>query len=154
MISPERLRRYPFFCCLEEEQLTTLAMLSDEVSLTKGTILFKENDHLEFLYFLTEGSVDLFFTVDVEYNKPKKEFFVDQINPEEVFAISAMIEPYHATSTAKIAQDSKAIKIDAKSLLAKFEGDPRLGMTFLLRITKTAIERLTATRVQLVASRA
>lgn len=153
MISPELLRRYPFFCCLEESQLTTLAMLSEEVTLEKGMILFKENEPLDFLYFLTEGSIDLFFTVNIDYNKQNKEYFVDEINPGEVFAISAVIGPYLATSTAKVAQNSKAIKIDAKALLGKFDHDPVLGFTILKGVTKTALERLTATRIQLVASR-
>jgi hypothetical protein len=42
MISPELLRRYPFFGLLTEAQLKAIAMIAQETNFTDGTQIFKE----------------------------------------------------------------------------------------------------------------
>ncbi len=41
MISPELLRRYPFFGSLTDDQLKAIAMIAKEKTYTKDTILIK-----------------------------------------------------------------------------------------------------------------
>jgi CRP/FNR family cyclic AMP-dependent transcriptional regulator len=153
MISPELLRRYPFFGTLSDEQLRQIAMIADEESHEAGTILLKENAHADDLYLLINGSVDLIFTVDEEYHPDRhKEFTVGEINPGEIFGISALIEPHQYTSTARTARVVQVIHINGSALRQRCADDPRLACHLYSQVAKLALERLNATRVQLAAA--
>jgi len=46
MVSPELIRRYPFFGGLTESQLAGIAMIAEEVSFPKGAVIFEEGSPL------------------------------------------------------------------------------------------------------------
>jgi len=153
MISPELLRRYPFFSQLTEAHLKALAMVSEVEEVKAGTVIFSEGQTAGFLYFLLDGSIDLTYAVG-EGLQPKthKVFQVGEINPEEVFGISAIVEPYTINASGTAAKDCRYIMIDAKALRAMMEMDSRLGYLFMTRIAQVAMEQLVAIRVQLAAA--
>ncbi|MCI0476382.1 MAG: Crp/Fnr family transcriptional regulator [Anaerolineales bacterium] len=149
MISPEILRRYPFFCCLSEEQQKAIAMVTEEMRVDAGKELFLEGHPVEALYLLVEGSVDLFYAT----GDSKDQLLVGEVNPGEPFAISAMIEPYTFTATARVAAPSRVLRIDGKALRALCEVDCKLGYALVKQVAAMAIERLHFARVQLAAAR-
>jgi CRP-like cAMP-binding protein len=153
MISPELLRRYPFFSQLTDAHLKALAMVSEVEEAKAGTVLFSEGQTAALLYFLLEGSIDLTYAVG-EGLQPKthKVFQVGEINPGEVFGISAVVEPYTINANGIAAKDCRYIAIDAKALRAMMEMDNNLGYLFMTRIAKVALEQLVAIRVQLAAA--
>jgi CRP-like cAMP-binding protein len=153
MISPELLRRYPFFSELSDANLKALAMVSELEEVQAGTPLFTEGQPAEYVYFLLEGSIDLTYAVGEGLNpKTHKIFQVGEINPEEVFGISALVEPFTINANGTAAVDCRYITIDAKALRAMMEMDSRLGYVFMTRIAKVAMEQLVAVRVQLAAA--
>lgn len=153
MISPELLRRYPFFGPFNDEQLREIAMLADETSAAEGAELFEECGPANALYLLLEGGIELYYKSEEEYHpKDSKEFAVGEINPGEVFAISALINPYVLNATARCSRPCKLVKIDGVALREKFEQDPRLGYIAMHQVTKAIMERLAYTRVQLAAA--
>lgn len=153
MISPELLRRYPAFGSLDDEQLKKISMITEDDTVEKGTTIFNEGDPANTLYILVDGAVDLFYRSEEEYH-PKfiKEFSVGEINPGEVFAISALIEPYELGATARAAQDCRLIKIDAVELRKICQQDQNMAYKCLKKIVKALLERLMYARVQLAAS--
>jgi CRP-like cAMP-binding protein len=155
MVSPELLRRYPFFGSLTEAQLKALAMIGEEFSLEKSETLFETNRPAEALYLLMEGCIELYYVVtDALDPKLRKEFYISDISPGEVFGISALIEPYVYTSTGRVAGLSRVIRIEGAGLRALCELDCELGYSLMRQLSRTAIARLHDTRVQLVAARA
>jgi CRP-like cAMP-binding protein len=155
MISPELLRRYPFFAEQTDQQLRTIAMMADEISMEQGKTVFEEGEAAANFYLLIEGSIELYYRSQEEfYPKTRKEFHVGDINPGEIFAISALIEPHVLNATAKTALPCRAIKIDAVELRTAIDGDPQLGCRLMRQVAKTAKERLAATRVLLAAASA
>ncbi len=62
MISIELLRRYPFFALLTDDQLKAIAMIAEEKTYPKDTLLVKENTHATKLILLLEGDVDLIYS--------------------------------------------------------------------------------------------
>lgn len=153
MISPELLRRYPFFAPYSDAQLREIAMLSDEITAEAGTTLFEECQAADWFYLLIDGGIDLYYKSEEQYHpKTKKEFSVGEINPGEVVAISAMIDPYVLNATARVSKDSRLIKTDAKAFRALFKKDPQLGYITMHQIAKSTMERLAFTRVQLAAA--
>lgn len=154
MISPEILRRYPFFGHLDEQELAQIAMIADESTFEKGDTIFKEGQKADSLYLLEEGSVDLFFHTQEEHDpRSVRKFLVGEINPGEVFAISAFIDPYILTATAVAAQNGQLLKIKGSELRAMFDKDNRMAYHLMIHLMKVFADRLYFTRVQLAAER-
>lgn len=153
MISPELLRRYPFFGLFEDHQLQQIAMIAEEESYGSGENIFLEGEPAIHLFFLLEGGVDLYYTVGAARKSALEQGIpVGEINPGETFGISAVIEPHILTSTARANGPCRVIMVDAVALRALFEKDKKLAYSLTLRAAKEAINRLYATRVQLAAA--
>jgi len=150
MISTELLRRYPCFGNLDAEQLKRISLISEIGMVEKGGIIFTEGDPAKSLYILIEGAVDLYFHLKDEYDPQKsKEFSVGEINPGEIFAVSALIEPHVLEATAKAAQDCKLIKIDSEKLRGLCDQDQGMTCACLKKIIQALLERLNYARIQL-----
>ncbi len=153
MISPELLRRYPFFGSLSDTQIKALAMIAEEKTFAKGTIIFKEGTPADAFYLLVDGGVSLYFEANVEYQpKTRKDFLVGEINPGEVFAISAIIEPHIYSTTVRADKNCQVVKFDSAALNELIEKDPGLNCTLTRKIAMAAMERLAYARVQLAAA--
>jgi len=155
MISPELLRRFPFFAPFSEQQLTNFALISDEYSTNEAAILFEESQPATHLYLLLEGSVDLYYKSEEPFHpKFSRVFSVGEINPGEVFGISALVKPHVLNATAKTSQPTRYVMIDAVALRKMMVEDHQLGFWLLQQVIIVLMERLAYTRVQLAAARA
>lgn len=153
MISPEVLRRYPFFSFMNHDQLREVAMITDEVKHEKGDVLFNNDEKANACYLLMEGSIDLHYVVIDEHDPSlRKEFIVGTINPGEILGVSAIVEPYKYTATAIVVNDSRLLKMDAVALRDLCRQDRELNLGFQTMAAKATLERLHATRVQLAAA--
>jgi CRP-like cAMP-binding protein len=154
MVSPELLRRFPFFANLNEAQLRALAMIADEVDYEAGTIVLKEREPADWFFLLVDGNVDLTFISEEEFHpQTRKVFPVGEINPREVFGISALIEPYQYNSTATASSPCHVVKFDARAMRTLLDLDHSLGCPIMRQIARAVMERLTSTRIQLAAAR-
>lgn len=150
MISPELLRRYPFFGSLNDAQLKEIAMLAEEVNYKANQCIFEAGQAADHFYFLMAGSIDLFFIAE-KASAPDhpRSFYVGHLNPEEPFGISALIEPYRYTATATTNGPCRILTIKAEGLRALCETDNHVALTLMRHIVKIAMSRLHDTRVQL-----
>lgn len=154
MVSPELLRRYVFFADLDDGHLKAVAMLTDEAYYGQDEVVFEEGQPADALYLLIEGCVDLHYVVTDEINTQlSKDFFISEINPGEVFGISALLEPYVYTGTVRSTCPGHVLKIEAAGLRALCEMDTKLCATLIRHIAKATMSRLHDTRVQLAAAR-
>ena len=155
MISPELLRRFPFFGFLDDTQLKAVAMLSETLEVEQGATVFETDQPAQALYVMVTGSIDLNYKViDREDPRIVKEFFISELNPGDIFGLSALLEPYCHTMTAKVLAPSQIIRIEASGLRALSELDARLAAGLMKATAHAAMERLHDTRVQLAAARA
>jgi len=153
MISPEILRRYPFFYGFDDTQLKAVAMITDERELSANTTLFEEGTPAQKLYLLVDGSIDLYIKSEEENNPgSRRDFAVGEINPGEVFGISALLEPYIFSVSTRSARGSKLIEFDGASLRALIQVDKPFAYQLMLQTTKALMGRLNSTRVQLAAA--
>jgi CRP-like cAMP-binding protein len=155
MISPELLRRYPFFGAFDEAEIGDIAMIAEEVFYQAGDPVFEVDQPAAALYVLVEGSVELWY-VAADKLEPdlRKEFYISEFNPGDVFGISALIEPYVFTMTALVTGATRLIKIDGVELRRLCQLDPKMEAAVMHRLAKVAMDRLHDTRVQLLAARA
>ncbi len=149
MVSPELLRRYPFFGGLTDAQLLGIAMIADEVGFMKGDVIGQEGKPSVKFYLLTQGAVDLLYSGGGEGRISNA--LVGEVAPGEVFAFSALIEPYCLTTKLKASEDVCAVAIDAAGLRAMCQVDTRLGYVLMHNLCKMVMERLDGVRVQLAA---
>ena len=153
MLSPEILRRFPFFSFMDDAQLKAVAMIAEEKDYKIGNSVFNADTPATSLFFLREGSVAYYYIVTSEHDPYyKREYYISDLNPGEIFGISALIEPYIYTAEVRVDQPSKIIKIEASALRALCEVDTKLSSGLLHALAKAALERLQHTRVQLIAA--
>ena len=107
------------------------------------------------LYFLVKGHLPYYMVVKTEHVPDyNQEYFIGYINPEEIFGISALIEPYQYTATLRAEKACRVIKIDAPALRALCEVDSHLSVGLMKAVARAAMERLQMARVQLIAEMA
>lgn len=153
MISPETLRRYPFFGQLTDKQLQLLAMSSEELRLADDQVLLNEGEEASTLYFLMQGCIDLFYTIEDSFHPENQRVIpVTNVNPGEPFGISALIAPHVFTSTARSCGETRLIALPVEALREAFAEDPDLELELLKKVATAALQRLHATRIQLAAA--
>lgn len=155
MVSPELLRRFPFFGGLTDAHLREISMITEDEVFEKGSIILTDKKSADNLYLLVDGSIDLLFLSVDELNLnpvPTKELMAGEINPGEIFGISALIEPYVYNATARAAVKSRVLIINAPELRKLIDEDINLSNRMLRQTVHALMERLGATRVQLAAA--
>ena len=146
MISPEILRRYPYFAAAQDQGLRDLAMLCEEESIPAGTVMYREGDKADKFYILVEGEVDIQYTLGSGELRT-----VDTIVPGELMLWSALVEPFKSTATGTVRKErsAKMISIEGKKLRQLCESNHDLGYRMLISITSLLATRLEGARVQL-----
>jgi CRP-like cAMP-binding protein len=154
MISPEILRRYPFFSGLDDAGLKAVAMISEEVCFEKGETIYATGQPNTALFMLTEGNVETYLVID-DPNNPAyhKEYYLDDLDLGEVFGISAMVEPKVHTTTARASKAGKLIRIDGNALEDLFDCNCGIGYVLMKEMAATLLYRLQQDRIQLAAAR-
>lgn len=153
MVSPEMIRRYPFFSFMNHVQLHEIAMITEEKELEAGAVLFNAGEAANSLYLLREGGVELHLTVTDERGmEEKQDYLVGMINPGDMFGISALIRPYKYTTGAVTSSSSQLLEIDAEQLRALCGQDKELAAEWQQHIAEVTLERLNYTRIQLLAA--
>ena len=162
MISPELIRRYPFFAGLSNSYIATLAKLADEVSVDTGHCFFREGDELKKLYLVVEGAVGLVIQVpDRDKEQPlsgqltgkltTKDITVSTVGTGGVFGWSALIASHEATAGAKALTPCRAIALDCYDLRPIFEEDRNLAYLMTLKAAQIVRGRLRDIRIETLA---
>lgn len=159
MVSPELIRRYPFFADLSQEQIVTLAQAAKELSVETDHYFFREGEELDSFYVVIEGQVGIVIDLtDESVQHPvsrqltgdlqTREIVVSWIEPGEMFGWSALVPPHMATSSGKALTASRVAAFDCRELRPIFAQDCPFGYTMLQKATQVIRERLRAMRIE------
>jgi CRP-like cAMP-binding protein len=146
MISPEVLRRYPYFATVNDESLKAVAQIADEEAVPAGTQMFSEGDPADTLNIILQGEVEIQYVLGSGERRT-----VDTLVDGDILGWSAMIEPYKYTAVCTTKKDTKLVAIQAQKLRDLCEQDPLLGYRLTNQIAKLLAHRLEGARVQLAA---
>ena len=163
MVSPELLRRYPFFAGLGRVQLKTLSKISDEISAEADFHFFEEEDLLSHFYLLLEGAVAIIFKLPDREVKHKiseqfardmatKDVTVSTVGSGDVFGWSGLVPPYRATAGAKALTQCRVIAIESEALRDIFEDDSQFGYLMSQKAAQVIRDRLRDLRIESLAS--
>lgn len=147
MISPETLRRYPFFAGVGEHTLKQIAMFSEEEELENGEWLFHEGEQANSLYLILDGAVTLTLKL-VEDNDHVAE--VCTLGMGELTGWSSLVAPHTYKLGAQTIQKTKVMKIDGQELRGLMDEYPMVGYQILQNLTGVMGERLINLRIQLI----
>jgi CRP-like cAMP-binding protein len=150
MVSPETLRRYPFFAGLANEQVSTLARLTEDVTVARGDYLFYEGVTLTHFYLVAEGRIGITLSQPDVVNRViipppgarVREVTVSMVGPGDLVGWSALVAPFKATSSARAITPSRCAAINAAELRQAFEIDPRFGYLLMQRVAQVARDRI------------
>ena len=139
------LTEHPFLAGLEEKYIKLLTGCASNVVFKPGEFILREGEEADLFYFIYHGKV-------------QAETFVPQKGPlaihtreaGEVLGWSWLVPPYRWHFDARALELTRAIAIDGKCLREKCEEDHDLGYEVMKRFALVIVQRLEATRLQLM----
>lgn len=144
MISPEILRRYPYFTGVSEQSLKNVAMISDEKTARKDDVLFREDQDATQLFIVAEGEVDIQYVLGDGTHQA-----VDTLVGGDLMVWSSLVKPHRTHSMGVARTNVRLVAIDAPKLLALFDDDPVLGYQIMRAVAAQVSHRLHGARIRI-----
>lgn len=136
---------HKLFAGLGDEFITLAAGCAKNVVFAADQFLFHSDDPADWLYLIRHGRVGL------EVVTPGRGAVRFQtIGENELVGLSWLLPPYRWGYDARAMELTRAIAIDARCLRDKCEADHDLGYAILKRFLPVLVERLQATRLQML----
>ncbi|MBE3558834.1 MAG: cyclic nucleotide-binding domain-containing protein [Ktedonobacteraceae bacterium] len=139
------LAAHPFFQGLAPAYLSLIAGCASQVHYDAGTYIFREGEDATHFYMIRKGKVAL-ETVAAQ----RGPIVIETIENGEALGWSWLFPPYRWHFSARTIEPTLAIRLDGACLRAKSETDHELGYELIRRVATVVIERLQATRLQLL----
>ena len=109
-----------------------------------GTMLLKEGEPADRFFLIRHGAIAL------ELYSPTGPLVIQTLYEGEVAGWSWLFEPYVWHMDGRAVQDSSVVTFDAACLRGKVQTDHELGYQLMTRFAANVIDRLQATRLQLI----
>ena len=139
------VREHRFFAGLDEPFLQLVVGCARNVRFEEGQYLFREAAPADQFFLIRHGRVAL------ELSAPGRGTVTFQtVGAGEILGVSWLIPPYRWTYDARAIELTRAIGIDAACLRGKCEADHDLGYEMMKRFMPVLIQRLQATRLQIL----
>ena len=139
------LLEHPFFKGLAPDHGKLIVGCAKNVRFEAGDYLLREGEPADWFYLVRHGRVAL------ELKSPgRAPVTIQTIREGEVAGVSWLIPPYRWTYDARAMELTRALALDAKCLRGKCEEDHHLGYDLMKRFMPVLIQRLQATRLQLL----
>jgi CRP/FNR family transcriptional regulator, cyclic AMP receptor protein len=139
------IREHPFFAGLNEKFLELVSGCAKNVRFEPGEYLVREGEPANQFYLIRSGKVAL----DISAAGRGTVTF-QTVREGEIVGVSWLIPPYRWMYDAKAAEPTRAISIDASCLRRKSEADHDLGYEMMKRLVPILVQRLQATRLQIL----
>lgn len=139
------IKAHPFFAGLDQAFCDLICGCAKNARFDAGEYLFHEGAAADQFYLVRHGRVAFQLTA------PGRGAVTFQTLGEgEVAGVSWLIPPYRWSFDAKALELVRAIALDAACLRGKCEADHDLGYELMKRFMPVLIERLQATRLQIL----
>jgi CRP-like cAMP-binding protein len=135
----------PLFAGLTTAQLELIAGCARNEHVEDGTMLFREGDPADRFYLVRKGAVAL------EIAAPGRDaLVVGTFRDGEVVGWSWLFPPYRWHFDGRVTRPAGLIAFDGACLRGKCDADHELGYLLMQRFAASMVERLQATRLQLL----
>jgi CRP/FNR family transcriptional regulator, cyclic AMP receptor protein len=141
----ELVAESPVFAGLDKPSLELIAGCGENTGFEAGQYLFHEGDQADTFYLIRHGRVM------VETFVPGRgALTIETIDEGDVVGWSWLFPPYRWHYDARALDVVRAVAFDGACLRGKCEEDHAFGFELLLRFSPVMLERLQATRLQLL----
>jgi CRP-like cAMP-binding protein len=146
MVSPELLRRYPFFGRLTLAELAALAQGASRVEAAPGECVIREGEPARNCYLIVEGEVGIVMAPEL---LGPQAGVLTSLGPGELFGWSALVRHDGYTASARTLTRAVLVRFSGDELLARCETDHDFGYRLMREIGLVIASRLHDTRLQL-----
>jgi CRP-like cAMP-binding protein len=141
----EEITDSPIFAGLERSQLELIAGCARNVHVPGDALLLGEGDPANIFYLIRRGSVAL------EVQAPGRgTLLIETLDPGDAVGWSWLFAPYRWQLDARAREPCSLIAFDGACLRGKVEQDHELGYQLMKRFAASLVDRLQATRMQLL----
>lgn len=141
----ELIASAPIFAGLAPEHLALIAGCAGNERFAVGERLFEEGGAAERFFLIREGAVAL--EIDAPGRGP---LIIETLHEGDVVGWSWLFEPYRWQFSARATVPVAAVGFDGACLRGKCDTDHELGYQLMRRFAASVIDRLQATRLQLL----
>jgi CRP/FNR family transcriptional regulator, cyclic AMP receptor protein len=139
------LRDHQFFRGLDDQYFDLLVGCATNVRFEDGAFLFREGEPADRFFLLRHGNVALEIAAS-----GRGPIVVQTVSEGDVVGFSWLFEPHRWKFDARAMEPTTAVAMDGICLRGKCEEDNRLGFDLMQRFARVVIQRLQATRLQLL----
>ena len=130
---------------LAREQLELIAGCGRNEHVESGAFLLREGDPADRFFLIRRGAV----AIEV-HAAGRGALTIETLHAGDAVGLSWLFEPYRWHLDARALEPCALIGFDASCLRGKLELDHNLGYELMRRFTANLLERLQATRLQLL----
>jgi cAMP-dependent protein kinase regulator len=134
----EQLQNTPLFGSLDSGSLRDLMQHAKIVSLDEGEVLFRQGDHSETLYVVTDGAV-----VPIAEEDPPKKLAV--LEAGEFFGEIGLMTDRPRNATIQAMVETRLLAIDRKAMWALIRKNPKVLDVMLCFLRDRLVDRLMRT---------
>ncbi|HEX8977010.1 MAG TPA: cyclic nucleotide-binding domain-containing protein [Solirubrobacteraceae bacterium] len=135
----------PLFAGLEPGHLELIAGCARNDHAEGGTLLLREGEPAEHFYLIREGAVAL------EVHSPGHgSIVIETLHAGDVVGWSWLFAPYRWQLDGRVLELTRLVVFDGACLRNKCEADHELGYQLMRRFAGNLVDRLQATRLQLL----
>lgn len=139
------LATHPFFQDLSQQHLQLISGCASNVRFDAGQFIFREGEDANQFYVIRHGKVSL------EIFAPERgAISIQTLGPGEVLGWSWLFPPYKWHFDARALELTRTTALDGTCLRTKCEEDCELGYRLGQRFARVMMQRLQATRLQLL----
>ena len=139
------LAEHPFFEGLDPELLKIIASRANDVRFEAGQMIYREGDEADQFLLVRGGKV----AIEI-FSDRGGSLIIQTVGPGDVLGWSWLFPPFKRRFDTRAIEATTAFALDGKFLREKAEEDYRLGYELLKRFSRIVLERLQATRLQLM----
>jgi CRP-like cAMP-binding protein len=142
---PEVVGESPVFAGMAVQQLELLAGCASNVHFADGRTIVREGEPADVFYLVRHGTVALETAVP-----GRGPVIIETVHEGDLVGWSWLFAPYRWHFDARAVGSVAAVSFDGACLRGKCAADHDFGYELMLRISAVMLERLQATRLQLI----
>jgi CRP-like cAMP-binding protein len=139
------LRQHPLFQGIAPRYVELLTGCASNVVFNAGDLICRAGTEANHFFIIRSGKVA------VEVHPPQLEpMTIQTLEDGDVLGWSWLFPPYRWNFDSRAVALTRAVALDAKCLRGKCDEDHHLGYDLMTRFSAIMVERLNATRLQLI----
>lgn len=131
-----------------DQELAETAKICQKVSLKSGERVFEAKSSADYLFVVSEGTLELRF--GVTHYHASKEITLDRKSQGDAFGWSALAEPNIYTASAVATEDSELLRIKANDIEKLCKENNHFGYILMKNISGIIGERLASMQMMLM----